>query len=102
MLAHLVDHFTVIEIPYMVVGSLASSALSVARTTFDGRHHSGKTRMVKMYESERQYRDVVQVARVQKSTLDRDYLSLWARNLGIEELYNKLLSEPALNDSPPQ
>jgi hypothetical protein len=186
MLARLVDHFNAVEIPYMVVGSLASSALSVARTTFDAdivvsptvdrleqflnrvekefyfdRHTAqqafssksmfnlidyalgckadlivlkdqpfeqsqfqrrrmtkmpnselhvwtasaedtilAKLLWAKMSESERQYRDVVQVARVQKATLDQVYLSSWAEKLEIEDLYNKLLSEPVLKDSP--
>ncbi len=52
----------------------------------------------KMSASERQYRDVVEVARVQRDALDQDYLSSWAEKLGIGDLYNKLLSEPALKD----
>jgi hypothetical protein len=54
----------------------------------------------KMSESERQYRDVVQVARVQRAALDRDYLSSWAAKVGVEELYNKLWNEPVFNDPP--
>jgi hypothetical protein len=188
MLARLVDHFNASNIEYMVVGSLASSALSVARTTFDAdivissaadqldqflnrieqefyfdrrtAHQAfvnnsmfnvidyslgckadliplkpqpfersqfqrrritkmpdsdlevwtstaedtilAKLMWAKMSESERQYRDVLQVARVQWATLDREYLSSWAEKLGVEELYNKLLSEPVLSDPPPQ
>ncbi|MCC7083934.1 MAG: hypothetical protein IT427_02880 [Pirellulales bacterium] len=188
MLVRLIEHFTAINFPYMVVGSLASSALSVARTTLDAdivispsgdqldqflnrietefyfnrqtahqavRNESmfnvidyslgckadliplkkqafeqsqfqrrrmtkmpdsglevwtssaedtilSKLVWAKMSESERQYHDVMQVARVQWTALDFDYLSSWATRLGINEFYNKLLNEPGLNDPQPE
>jgi hypothetical protein len=46
-------------------------------------------------ESERQFRDALGVAIVQWENLDMSYLKEWARNLGIEDLLNKLLTEAA-------
>jgi hypothetical protein len=47
----------------------------------------------KMGESERQFNDALNVARVQYEDLDRAYLSKWAKELGIVDLLQRLLSE---------
>ena len=47
----------------------------------------------KMGESERQFRDALGVAVVQWENLDKNYLRKWAKNLDIEKLLNKLLTE---------
>jgi len=47
----------------------------------------------KMGESERQFNDALNVAKVQSTDLDRAYLSKWAEELGIVELLQRLFSE---------
>ena len=44
-------------------------------------------------DSERQYRDALQVAIIGQERLDRDYLRQWARELGVGELLAQLLAE---------
>jgi hypothetical protein len=46
-----------------------------------------------MGESERQFNDALNVAKVQSKDLDRPYLSKWAEELGIVELLQRLFSE---------
>jgi len=41
-------------------------------------------------ESGRQFVDAVNVAKVQKETLDRSYLHKWAKELGVQELLQRL------------
>lgn len=43
--------------------------------------------------SERQWRDVVAIARIQGNRLDRDRLSHWADRLGVTDLLQRVLSE---------
>jgi hypothetical protein len=43
--------------------------------------------------SERQFHDALNVARVQAGTLDREYLTRWAEDLGIAELLMRLLQK---------
>lgn len=47
----------------------------------------------KMGESERQFLDAVNVAKVQKENLDFDYLRYWANELQVTDLFDKLLYE---------
>jgi len=47
----------------------------------------------KMGQSERQFEDALQIARVQGETLDRSYLKKWAAELGVEDLVNRVLSK---------
>ncbi|MFO7737279.1 MAG: hypothetical protein R6V46_02290 [Desulfatiglandaceae bacterium] len=47
----------------------------------------------KLGESERQFLDAVNVAKVQGEKLDRSYLEKWAKELGIQELVKRLLDE---------
>lgn len=47
----------------------------------------------KLGESERQFIDAVNVAKVQKENLDRSYLEKWAKELGIQELLQRLFKE---------
>lgn len=49
----------------------------------------------KMGDSERQFTDALNVARVQGATLDRSYLEKWATELGIRDLLERLLQELA-------
>ena len=44
-------------------------------------------------ESERQFGDAVNVAKVQKEELDRSYLEKWAKELGIQKLLQRLFKE---------
>lgn len=43
--------------------------------------------------SERQWRDVQGILKIQAGNLDMDYLNEWAKNLGISDLSNKALRE---------
>jgi len=45
-----------------------------------------------MGQSERQFVDAVNVAKVSKEMIDRTYLLKWAKALGVEALLQKLLS----------
>lgn len=47
----------------------------------------------KLGDSERQYVDAVNVAKVQGERLDRAYLLNWAKELGVEELLEKLFQD---------
>ncbi|MDZ7303228.1 MAG: hypothetical protein ONB44_13955 [candidate division KSB1 bacterium] len=47
----------------------------------------------KIGESERQFNDAVNIAKVQGENLDRDYLRRWAGDLQVEDLLNRLLQE---------
>lgn len=50
-----------------------------------------KLEWAKLGESERQFRDAVGVALVQWERLDIEYLDKWAKNLGMEELWEDLI-----------
>lgn len=52
-----------------------------------------KLEWVKMGTSARQYQDALNVARIRKKELDRDYLKKWARELEILEILEKLFQE---------
>jgi hypothetical protein len=52
-----------------------------------------KLEWAKKGESERQFRDAAGIAKVQKSSLDLDYLRLWAPSLGVSDLLDRLLAE---------
>ena len=43
--------------------------------------------------SDRQWNDVIGIARTQGETLDREYLERWAGELGVEDLLEKVLAE---------
>ena len=47
----------------------------------------------KMGQSERQFDDAVNVAKVQREAIDRTYLLKWAKELGVDEMLQKLLAE---------
>lgn len=47
----------------------------------------------KMGESERQFNDAVNIAKVQGEALDLDYLHRWSKDLQIDGLLNRLLRE---------
>jgi len=47
----------------------------------------------KLGESEKQFKDALLVAKVQKTNIDFDYLITQAKKLGIEDLWEKLLNE---------
>ncbi len=46
--------------------------------------------------SDRQWRDLLGVLKVQAGTLDMDYLKLWADELGVADLLNRALDEAGL------
>jgi hypothetical protein len=43
--------------------------------------------------SDRQWNDVLGIARTQGETLDREYVERWARELGVEDLLERVLAE---------
>jgi len=47
----------------------------------------------KMGESERQFNDAANIAKVQKDNLDTEYLRYWANDLQVDDLLNKILQE---------
>ncbi len=49
-----------------------------------------KLEWAKMGQSERQFSDALNVAKVQGASLDRAYLRKWAAELGVEELLDRL------------
>lgn len=51
-------------------------------------------------QSERQWRDLIGVMKVQTDNLDRDYMQQWARQLGVSDLLERALGEvfPQLGD----
>lgn len=52
-----------------------------------------KLEWAKMGRSDRQFNDAVNVAKIQLDALDRAYLAKWAKELGIDELLQKLFAE---------
>lgn len=52
-----------------------------------------KLEWAKMSESERQFSDAVNVAKIHCKTIDHRYLLRWARELSVEKLLQKLFSE---------
>lgn len=44
-------------------------------------------------ESERQFRDALGVARIQRDGLDKEYLELWSGRLGLQQQLEKLFEE---------
>ena len=47
----------------------------------------------RMGESEKQFKDALNVAKVQGKNLDRSYLQKWAQELGVHELLQKLFQD---------
>jgi len=52
-----------------------------------------KLEWAKMGESQRQLSDALNVARIRGENLDRSYLRKWAKELGVEDLLEKILRE---------
>lgn len=50
--------------------------------------------------SDRQWQDVVNVIRIQSGLLDDEYLSLWAANLGVFDLLERVRQQPPLSCDP--
>jgi hypothetical protein len=48
-----------------------------------------------MTKSERQWRDVLGVMKIQQGALDVDYLREWAEHLGVSDLLERALEEMA-------
>jgi len=48
-------------------------------------------------ESERQYRDALGVAKARRASLDLEYLTRWAEELGVSELLARLLQDSGVN-----
>ncbi|MCH7990246.1 MAG: hypothetical protein IID46_13985 [Planctomycetes bacterium] len=49
--------------------------------------------------AQRQWDDVIGVMKIQKKTLDFDYLQKWAGELNVSDLLERVISEASLNDS---
>lgn len=75
------DQFEACRIRYMITGSLPADTILA------------KLEWSKIGESERQFNDALNVAKVQFEDLNRAYLSKWAKELGIVEWLQRLLSE---------
>ena len=90
------DAFEALGVNYRVGGSVASSALGVARTTLDIEdiviHKLDWYRMGGSI-SERQWADVLGVLKLQSDALDRAHLVYWAGELGLTDLLERALTE---------
>lgn len=80
-------------IAYMLTGSFASNMHGVPRTTYDADIVVAKLEWSKLGESEKQFLDAVNVAKVQGEKLDRSYLEKWAKALGVQELLQRLFKK---------
>jgi hypothetical protein len=91
-------------IPYMLAGSLASSMYGIPRATndidiviapeVDGRQLTlatpedvllAKLEWAKIGESQRQLEDAAGILKMQRETLDWDYLRRWVDNLEVQD-----------------
>jgi hypothetical protein len=52
-----------------------------------------KLEWTKSGQSERQFADALNVAKIRGKSLDRSYLQTWARELEIEDLLDKILKD---------
>jgi hypothetical protein len=77
-LRRITDRLDAARIPWLLTGSFAAAAHGFLRTTRAG-------------SSERQLRDVAGVVAVQGDALDRPYVEGWAKRLGVEDLWRKVL-----------
>jgi hypothetical protein len=61
-----------------------------------GRHLAEKAPWYRMggETSDRQWNDVLGIARVHGGALDREYLARWSRELAVEDLLDRALAEP--------
>ncbi len=98
-------------IPYLVGGSLASSVLGEPRSTndidiladiravaLDDTAEHSVLRKLEWYRrggevSDRQWRDVVAILRLQGDDLSGSHLAEWADRLGISDLLGRAMSE---------
>jgi len=107
--ANLIDHDTALKVDVFVAGGtpLDDSALarrlpfsprSVARTLYIHTPEDVLLQKLRWYRkggevSDRQWRDVVAIVRVQGQRLDRDYLAYGADLLGVTDLLSRVLAQ---------
>ena len=106
--AHAIHHATQLKVDLFVAGGTPSDEQQLARRLDvdlgDGRHlyvHPPEDillQKLRWYQrggetSDRQWRDIVGIVRVQGARLDREYLSRMANAVGLSTLLNRALSE---------
>ena len=88
--------FEELGIPYLIGGSLASTLYGMVRTTQDADIVAEMR--LEWYRmggevSERQWRDILGILKTRSGELDLAYLEQWAKELAVEELLKRVLSE---------
>ena len=93
-----VSVFERLHIPYLIGGSIASALHGVARSTLDSDAEDIILAKLEWYRlgneiSDRQWRDILGVLKVQAGRLDVDYLHKWAAELNVADLLQRALKE---------
>ena len=97
-----VDVFKRLHIPYLIGGSMASALYGVVRSTLDADMVVDTEDIIlaklEWYRlgneiSDRQWRDILGILKVQAGRLDLDYLRKWAVELKVADLLQRALIE---------
>ena len=97
-----VDVFKRLHIPYLIGGSMASALYGVVRSTLDADMVVDTEDIIlaklEWYRlgneiSDRQWRDILGILKVQAGRLDLDYLRKWAVELKVADLPQRALIE---------
>lgn len=105
--------FEKLGIAYYIGGSVASSAYGFPRSTMDEDQINIEFYLVSPEDiilnklmwfrlgggvSDRQWKDVLGVLKVQKNLLDKEYLQHWASELKVKDLLDKAFSQAGINN----